>query len=435
MIDSFKVDSLCVSVLASEYTLRKNRLFQGTFAKSSELESFSNPSVRSILSNLKHLRLCELSIDPTVFAQTINSFGQLEELALFYIKSQNKTKFKTECKTEIHLNLPMLKEIWLQYLDGFAKLTLDTPRLRKVTLKHCFSSLPEFIHAESIEKVITSDMDDGVRGIDYETAKTLTNLKFFYCGILRELDPTLLSDLKQLKEIHLGDRNQIQKLFEQIQRYRRTDLKIYLCGRLLSGPKDPARFNCFNSETSLGDLAANHSSLADAIPFYDHLDYSSIERVPSALAIDIVNRFTGLYHISVYRRVQDIECFLSFLKSFDNITVLDFSGNRQQALFDQLPGHFAVQNLTIRNEISNFDFLCKFKNLISLRVYWPIDIASIQKILKELKFLLQFKCRYLGNDVKIERYHSRPKEFSVTSDKKGASDLPELDAVIQSLKD
>ena len=99
--------------------------------------------------------------------------------------------------------------------------------------------------------------------------KKLKNLKQFYFAGYLAIDSTLLSDLEQLKEIHLDDPNPVSNLFDQKRRFGPADLKIYLCGLCLIGPDDPAiglGFGYFKGEF-FAHLTENASRLADQIPF------------------------------------------------------------------------------------------------------------------------------------------------------------------------
>ncbi|KAI3477203.1 hypothetical protein L1887_61126 [Cichorium endivia] len=92
--------------------------------------------------------------------------------------------------------------------------------------RHDRTSMLNLVHGESVEKLVTDRLEE-------IEVKNLKNLKLLYCGKYTKIDSTLLSDLKQLKEIHLADERAVSQLFEQKQRYDRTDLKIFLDGFLL----------------------------------------------------------------------------------------------------------------------------------------------------------------------------------------------------------
>ena len=79
-IDSFKVKSLCYSSHPSGFIFGKSRLVSGAFARnfisSTRFASFFNTFGQTILSNLKHLRLCDLHLgeeNEKAFFQVLNS--------------------------------------------------------------------------------------------------------------------------------------------------------------------------------------------------------------------------------------------------------------------------------------------------------------------------------------------------------------------------
>ena len=220
----------------------------------------------------------------------------------------------------------MLKSIQLTFIY-VNKVILNAPKLQKVKLVFCYLTL-EIVHAESVETVINDNSD-------YAAVEQLKNLKYLCIGRLaKSIDPALLSDLDQLKEIHLDDHNSALEFFEQKRRYGRTGLKIFLFGLLLNGPGDPAVSSGYDqlSEETFVHLAENLARLADEIPLCNQLPYTAIERVAPELAINVANRFTEIYTVTLSRPVQDIERFLDFLKNFKNIGELMFDSSSRSRI-------------------------------------------------------------------------------------------------------
>ena len=419
-IDHHRVKSLCYSERPSGFIWGKSRWVSGAcaqnFISSTRFESFFNAFGRSVLSNLKHLRLCDLSLDlenKTAFSRILKSFGQLEELDI--IRAQ------FDWDRILKLNLPMLTSIQLEGLCGMKKLTLDTPRLQIVKLQDRLLTL-DIVHGESVERLIIWD-------ITKMTQKRLKNLKYLHAGNLQRWDSTFLFSLEQLKEIHLNSYWNVSKLFNQKQRYRRADLKIFYFGLHLNGPDDPAIhfLNGFNEE-AFRRLANNSSRLADVIPFCDTLYYEHIECVALESAINILNRFVDLNKIIVDNPVQDIQRFLDLLKNLDNILDLQFSCEQPQELFDRLPEHSAVQRLMIDCGVLDFQFLFRLKHLVYLEVRCHFYAKLIRKAFKELPFLSWFKFKYLNKVITIEIDH--PKQFRVL-DYFSVTTVSNINAVIQ----
>ena len=345
MINSFRVKSLCFSTFPSGLVERKcrwiSRAYAQNFISSPRPGLFFDVFGSTILSNLKHLRLYDVRLNAesrTTFASTLQSFGQLEELDLIYLASQDGTTLDFE------LNLPVLKSIQLVGSGAIGTLTVDAPNLRRVELAEYAVSLRlNLVHVESVERLIIADMQQT------EVAK-LKNLKYLYCA--SGFAPTALSDLLLLKEIHLGDLESFgaRELFDQKQRDGRADLKIHVRGVLLNDRDELAMVpgsdsTHLNNET-FAYLAENPSRLADEIPFYRTLHYTVIERVAPGSEFNVLSRLTHLHLVLVLNPVQNVQRFLDMLKNLENVIDLCFACNQPQELFDRLPEHCAVFRLS-----------------------------------------------------------------------------------------
>ena len=390
-----RMKSLCYSKRPMDSILGKSRWVNGTFTEnfisSTRFASFFDTFGQTILSTLKHLRLCEINLtegDSAAFARTLNSFRQLEQLDIIRANCGQQREF--------NLNLPMLTSLQLEKVNGIEKLTLEAPRLREVKILDCSHLRLKIVHSESVERLLVDRWE-------YTEVKKLKNLQYLYVKDLPAIDSMFLSSLWQLKEIHLQNNRRVSKLFEQKSRSGRADLKIYLCGLLLNGPDDPARNALGDSsfEFLRGEwlvcLAKNPSRLADQIPFYRSLDSTAIEKfVPPGLEANLLKRCTDLNEVIAYSPVQDIERFLSLLKNFESIVELEFRGAQPQDLFDRLPEHCAVQKLIINNGPSDLAFLFRLKHLIELYVDCPINRKTFRRAFEELPVLSRFGCWKAG---------------------------------------
>ena len=424
-IFSLRVQSLCYSERPSGFILGKSHWVSGAFAEnfisSSRFISFFKAFGRSVLSNLKHLRLCDLSLDlenRTAFTRTLKSFGELEQLDIVRAKCSRAKTFK--------LNLQALTSIHLEDLSGIEMLTLDTPRLRKIKLvrlrepnlvrlretnpnqtnlvnRFYWPLQLNIIHGESVERLIS------VQSF-FEVEQELMNLKnlqvLYLADFLPNIDPNFLLSLKQLKEIHLNDRRFLSSLFQQKQRWGRTELKIYVAGLLLNGPDDPEKniIDGFYSHTYLrreiiGYLAeistgSKRSRLADEMLFYRDLSYTYIKSIAPGLEINLLKKFTELNEIQIHLPVRDIERFLGLLKNLENIVELVFKFfDQPQDLFDRLPEHCAVQCLAIDSRPSDLGFLFRLKNLIHLHLDRLTDVELVRRAFEELPVLSSFSFR------------------------------------------
>ena len=421
-IDGFKVKSICYSDLPNDFILGKARWVSGAFAqnfiRSASFGSFFNAFDQSIHSNLKKIRLCDFYIDRVsqiAFAQTLNSFDQLKTLDIIRLRSNMK---------ELRLDLPMLTDLTIEEVSGVMKLTLDAPRLWKLKLLISFPPELDIVHGELVETLLINI--NLTRCSEIKTK--LKNLKYLYLSHCVAIDSTFVSGLEHLREFHLKDRSTVSQLLEQKQRYNRTDLEIFYRGCLLDGPHDPAidlLSRTFGPET-IEYLVEHPSKLANKIPGCTELSYTAIEAVPPESAMNLLKRYTDLNEIIVDRPVQDTECFLDFLKTFSNITVLQFKCDQPQALLNRLPEHCDVQQLTFIFEVPDLRFLLKLNHMIRLELNCSVDIEKIRKVLKKLQFIKLLQFAYLSKKITVDVDH--PKRIRING---GLMKFSDVDAVIQ----
>ena len=418
-INSFRVKRIYYSQYPIGYIKRNIRWVSGAFAEnliaSTRFATFFDTFGHTILSSLKHLRLCGLRMsDPTAFARTLNSFCKLERLEIISVRLDQQDGF--------NLNLPMLTSLQLEAVWGIQKLILDTPRLREIKIVNCSHLRVEIVQGESVERLL-------VDGWEYTEVSNLKNLQYLYVQYHQDIDPTFLSSLQHLKEFHTDDPGNVSELFEQKRRSGRADLKIYHFGLLLNHPDDPTRnalrfFTDYLVRELFVCLAENRSRLADQIPFHSFLTYSAIEDVAPGLEVDIVKRYTDLYHITVNHPVQDIQRFLDLLKNLKNISSLDFLCDQPQDLFDRLPEHCAVQRLSLYYPSSDLGFLFRLKRLIHLDIaIWPIHSETVRRALEELPDLSSFLFKYDQEIASIKISQSKLFKVLVGWKEKTVSDL------------
>ena len=393
MIDRFRVKTLCSSIRPSGFIIGKSRfcdVFAQNFIQSTRFQSFFSTFDRTILSNLKHLRLCGVPLG-TALAGTIQSFGLLEQLDLLFVAG---------LIGEFELSLPMLSGFHVFNAHEIEKLTLEAPRLRTIKYWNCPALRLNLVHVESVERLIIEDMQ-------LMEVKNLKNLKELYTRLHSRIDSTLLSSLEHLKEIHLNgyhlNAEELSQLFEQKRRYNRVDLKIFRWGLLLNGPDDPEISSALSdlTEETFRCLSENPSRLADQIPLVKGIYYWAIESIVLGPEISVLNQFTDLDTLIVTRPISDIPGFLQFLKNFEHISLLNFSGAQPQELFDGLPEHSAVQYLAISDAITDFEFLFKLKQLISLELGFSIDEKFIREVFEEFEFLSMFMFDFADQKVEM----------------------------------
>ena len=280
------------------------------------------------------------------------------------------------------------------------------------------------MHGGSVETLLTwfySHLD----------VKQLKNLRCLYIDYL-EIDSTFLPSLKQLNEIHLGSENIISDCFEQKRQHGRHDLKIYFQGLCLNGPDDTAirPLSHFVDYIVVNTLEENQARLADEMPSFNSLTYSTIADLAPEFAVEFLSRTTNLNTIYVIKRVKDIERFLEFLRNFGDIRNLEFDCDQPQDLFDRLPEHCALQQLTINHEVQDLDlgFLLRLTHLTFIDLAFSIDVQLVRKVFEELRFVSWFRFRVFNKEIRIEI--GRSKQFQVRIDQRDHG-APDLDAVIQ----
>ena len=430
----FKVKSLCCSDRPIGFIEGKRRWISGIYAtnfiSSPRLTSFFDTFAPTILSDLKHLRLCAVNLNatkymPAFLIQTLNSLRPLEQLDIinYDLPSASNPEINVE------LNLPMLQSILLRGVSG-VELILDTPRLRKIKLFDSPITL-DLVHAESVERLISDQLEK------FTPMKSLKNLLYINIGGLYKIEPTFLSNLEKLKELHLnniGNSSQVSKLFEQKRRYGRTDLKIYRYGYLLDDPEDPSirRVHDLYGEAGFLHLAEHPTRLADEIPFCRSVHYQAIEAVVPEMATNILNLFTDSYFM-IAEQVADVQRLLDLLKSFDNITRLQFGGDHPPELFDRL-SECGIQSLFIYNAHPDLRFVLNLKDLIFLSLSCPIDLEFFFQAWKELPFLSKFYFKFIDDRVQIRLDHpfsTNPKPFKVSVGTYPESGFPDLNTVIR----
>lgn len=416
MFDNLRVKSLCFSMHPSGFIFEESRWVSDAFARnfinSARFAQFFNAFHKTILSNLKHLRLCDLRLSKEdkapAFAQILHLFGQLEKLDIIGFRVQWVSG------THLKLNLPMLQSFQLMEVLGSWKLTLNSPNLKEVKISYLNSNTirVHLVPGDSVERLNADQLE-------HVPMENLKSLRYLCTKGWRSIDPTLLFSLEQLKEIHLNDRHssqRIERLFRHKQLHGRAELKIYLHGVLLSGPDDPAIRPLLNFTMDyLNCLAENHSKLADEIPFRPCIRYREIERFVSGYEINILKRFTDLCRVSVCRPVQDVEHFLLLLKNVQRIVELRFDGNQPQDLYDRLPERSAIKRLMIFSRVapSDFRFLLRMKSLIFLKLEsCLIDTEILLELLEKIQFISRIEFRYNNNTksarIEIDRNKSNP---------------------------
>ena len=251
----------------------------------------------------------------------------------------------------------------------------------------------DIVHVESIERLIIDDICN-----NYNRVKKLKNLKYLFTGGQIRFDPTFLFHLRQLKEIHLSDARpeKVLPLFEQKQRYGRACLKIYLCGLLLNGPRDPVIGSLDDyGFLSIRDLSENHWKLANEVPFWTLLHWEGMGGICPEVLVFVLNRLIDLRQINA-EVVEDHGRFLNLLEKLNNIEALefyfDFVTDYDCDLLYRLQNHCAIQRLHARF-INDWQSILSLGDLVNLSITndFAGDVEPIREIFEALHFLSSFE--------------------------------------------
>ena len=413
--DNYPLQSLCFSELPSGCIMSKHRFVTGGFAEnfiqSLRLDSFINTFRQSILGNLKQLRLCDLRLehmDEKAFAPSLNSLDQLEELNI--IRFRHVLNWQMEPK----LTLPMLHSIHLEEVSTMKNLTLDAARLKKIRLVDCFPLRLHLVHNTSVERLL----------VDSEECVNVRKLKSLKCLCANfRIDSTILSNLQQLKELHMDSSYWVSRAFE----HAPANLKIYFSGSLMKGPDDlQEEKTCF--EYLDENMDRDTTRLADEIPFNRRFYYTNIESIPLERQVIILSKFTDLREVLFSKPVQDVQRLLDLLKSLDSIVVLRFLCDQPQDLYDRLPEHSAIQSLDISGTLQDYSFLLRLKHLVHLELRCLLTPDWIRMLFQELEFLLTLKTDSIQMSVTNQIGSQKP--FKVQFDR-AETGFPGLNTALQ----
>lgn len=469
-VDKFRVSSLCFSEWAPDQIEENYRLIAGKFAHnfiaSSKFESFFAQFGRSVLSELAHLRLCDLDVrgKTAQLIETLNSLQKLQSLDLIRV---------LHLGGDFKLVLPELRSIRIDelYEDSGAKtspkftLTLDAPRLSEIWIGYCLEVdlKLNIVHTESVESVRTPNF--GRLAVE-----SFKNLKLLYLGF-GEISDSFLSGLEQLREIHT-DHDQFEQLNEQKQRYGRNELKVYFRGVCLDDPSDYPDFldsmpYCLNfSEEVLSFMIENYPRLADQVGYYSRIVYSQMltERpappkgpthpfysdyfmdkddfedlqnetsfLRTPIPSDFWCRLFALKEIELDIESKNVEQFLQFLSACPRVRSLLIRYVQPQALLAQLPFYCSPQVLKMYTWIQEeVTFLPKFKGLIRLSL-GTCSLNFIRDVFKQQKLLRYFLFYYRGTKFQLELGKLKPPRLLLNGRELGP--FTDLDMIAEFLFD
>ena len=398
---------ICLSNVSKGYIFGKKKLV--TLETIVHSPTGSPPSNRLPFdpATIEHIRICQMSPNDQQISG-LHLFSNIKKLEIWDCTINSIS--------EVNLNFPLLVTVRLQEVRGIEKLNLNASKLLNIWVVSCDRLKVFLVNGDSIKTVVTTVLQT----VEMEKIKNLKYL-YLYGG---QMDPSFLSGRDKMKEVHLGDESLVSNLFKQ-KKQDRPNLKIYLYGCLLNGTDDPI-VSCESLEDGLNHYpcqAEHLIRLADNIPFLFELNYSAMARIVCGLEISVFSRFSCLSKVIVdqpIRESNEVERVLKFLKNLPSIYELEFVDQSDesldwqesgfprdltdwwpQELFDRLPDHCAVQDLTIGGKVSNFNFLSRMIDLIELDVDASIGERVISDVLNNCAYLSTFKFRFAAYIVKI----------------------------------
>lgn len=426
-ITSFKVNSMLLSEWPRDYLRNKHQLAAGAFAQnyisSSRFESFFGQFGQSMLSQLVHLRLCDLNlkVKSPAIVTILNSFVHLQSLHLIRLE---------KLASRFRLCLPHLRSIRLESLKWLETLTLDAPVLTEITAWDLQNGWLQLVHPETVRRVLLDNY--GLLEVE-----KLENLERLFCTEIYLFGSSFLVNLKKLKEVHFNSHySTLETLHEQRQSHGRFDLQTFYRGICLDTPADYDRFPDYPvlDEPVMACVVENYARVADCLPLYCSIYYSRFERHVPLVPADFWSRLTNVKSLEVDRQIENVQQFFDFLRCFDQVQSLGFNRPQPQHLFDQLPVHLPqLESLELNYQNPDLDlaFLFKLTHLIDLSLD-EVDAELVKRILQELKFvrLLRF---YQENETEACIRVGRSKEFSLQSGEPAKEILTDFDGLIRIL--
>lgn len=197
-------------------------------------------------------------------------------------------------------------------------------------------------------------------------------------------------------------------MIQQKRRLNRRDLQIFFLGidfeQRTDGGNEELNLSAYDLVFSRYHLNAqnlaiyfdNYERLDDRLPFVNCVDYSSFEdrfdsfdNVPD----DFFDRFPIINNVHVSRRIAEPNSFRTFLSGCHSLHSLSLkNSDLEQAFFDRLPlVCSSIGSLHVKENLENFDFVLKFKNLLDLEIISEVlSIDLVRRAFCTLKHLDAF---------------------------------------------
>ena len=414
-----------------------------------QLNLFKRLVDRPLLSNLKHLALCNRSSKVLeIDLNELNRFSQLMNLEI-------KGRLGREA---VYLNLPRLKVLAFHNFNDRCPISIDCPELNVLVYgERQEECLLEVKHPETIRKLET-DMFDA----------KLTLFKSVECLVTREfkvISETTLQSLLRLNELHYNARIQntfrvfsnevgtfarvqrvLNEFLENVKRLRGSNFRFIFANLQLTkenlnqidfgvkvkearngrGREEVTDEHFYLKNYQLIDRNATLDFIKDLN--YNHLMSIMAEGIPGCF----FRKFSQIESVEA-NTVQNEHHFLEFLKSLKSLKNLHLFGlPLSQEFYDQLP---VTANSLIKLELGgdyelqmNFDFIAEFSCFSKLSIYPELSKESFPSLIRSLGTLknASFAFSWRGDMVSIRKRENLIRVSNLAGGKLKSSNRDEI---------
>ena len=360
---------------------------------------------KPLLSNLRQLVLCGYE-----FKYDLNELNRFQQLVHLEINISPLGEMK------VHLNLPRLRVLAFRSLNHRCALSIDCPFLNLLYYDEAEdANLLNVKHPETIKR-LEADL----------VGPQLAPFKNVECLVTKKFEPiskaTLIS-LPALRELRYNEdiqtaclifrdevntvdemKQTLSEFLDEAKRLRGRDFRFIFAGFQLTNVNlDQIDFGVQVDEEDRFDSRFNeyiymknyHLIEPNALDFIRSVDYSRLRRhAIGEIPRCFLQKFTGIEEVHGKGvSVQSGDQFLQFLKSlrFLRRLVLD-SAELSQEFYDKLPAsarslvrlHLKAEREPKKEIHLNFDFICEFSGLSTLRVQPALSLESATSLVRWL---------------------------------------------------
>ena len=330
----------------------------------------------SFLLNLRQLRVCDPTIKhlykaPNHLLKDTNFINQLIHLEVLEISGID----------EGTIDLPNLTCLAIHRLVS-SRVRIDCPKLTSFRTKQnvYYLELPQFLHPQTIMHLYASYYSPAFTIFHSLVYLSLDSSAFHRKYSNNDTDQflTAFPKLRVLSQRPGGKRGfnelNLRELLRRKNALKRHDLRILYFGIPIDDPAQLEESNEFrllmrNYEKRWPDELKRERSIS-----YPQL-MASVNHRPEQLPADIQRTFCNVQQVIV-DRPQDEDALLRFLAGFRKLRIMYFKTSSwlSEVFFENLaiacpPSSHKCLELHFNESLASFDFIFKFRNLVSLRLF------------------------------------------------------------------